>query len=206
MLFSVLSCGNLYAQKAASAPLAGQAFIDSLLKELPKQKEDTNKVKLLNSLSYGYSKVNPDDGIKYGQQELELATKLERKKGIAAANQCLGVNYNSKSEYSRALEYYQKALEIYEDINSKQSIATATHYIGGIYLSLGDYSKALACYFKTLKMYEELENRLGVANVTADIGILYIAQGDYPKGLEYRLYFTRDKLVDCFYQRIGTSS
>ena len=70
LLLLTLSTSHLYAQ------LQGQARIDSLLKELPIQKEDTNKVKLLNELSYGYWLINPDEGIKYGQNGLELATKL----------------------------------------------------------------------------------------------------------------------------------
>ena len=44
LLLPALGCGNLYAK------LQGQAAIDSMLKVLPKAKEDTNTVKLLNGL------------------------------------------------------------------------------------------------------------------------------------------------------------
>jgi len=92
MLF-VISVGErerCLAQKPPT-PLAGQALIDSLLKELPRQKEDTNKVKLLNKLSSGYWKIKPDEGIRYGQKSLELATKLDWEKGIAVGYNALGV-------------------------------------------------------------------------------------------------------------------
>src|ERR1700679_380005 len=88
-------CGageNLYAQKQ------GQPLIDSLLQELPKQNDDSNKVKTLTSMSFIYYNINPTEGIKYGLQALELATNLEWKKGMANANNCLGVNYYRASD------------------------------------------------------------------------------------------------------------
>ncbi|MDZ4756535.1 MAG: hypothetical protein SGJ10_00165, partial [Bacteroidota bacterium] len=43
----------------ASAQKEGQALIDSLLVQLPKAKEDTNKVKMLNGISFNYYSINP---------------------------------------------------------------------------------------------------------------------------------------------------
>ena len=59
--FLILNIQFLIAQKQ------GQAKIDSLLQELPKAKEDTNKVNLLGALSFKYYPINPDEGIKYGE-------------------------------------------------------------------------------------------------------------------------------------------
>src|SRR2546429_409249 len=111
---------SLYAQKEE------QALVDSLLKELPKAKEDTNKVKLLKDLSYAYSNINPDEGIKYGQIELDLATKLDWKKGIADGNNNIGINYDNKSDYPHALDHYQIALKIDEKTGDKNGVARVT--------------------------------------------------------------------------------
>ena len=46
LIFILLNTTNIFAQ------LQGQALIDSLLKELPKMKEDTNAVNLLDDLSF----------------------------------------------------------------------------------------------------------------------------------------------------------
>ena len=55
----------------------GQARLDSLLQELPKAKEDTNKVNLLNSLSSGYYSINPNEGIKYGEIEIKAIGRFK---------------------------------------------------------------------------------------------------------------------------------
>ena len=177
----MLSVGHLRAQ------LQGKAKIDSLLKELPKQKDDTNKVKLLNDLSLDHSYINTDEGIKYGEQCLELATKLAWKKGIAMANNSIGVNYKIRSDDPKALEYYFKALKLSEETGNKNGLANVTSNIGNVYAGRSDHHKALEYYFKALKLEEELENKNGIATVTDNIGLVYEHQGNYPKALEYLL-------------------
>ena len=217
ILLLTVSAISLYAQNPASAtssaekatavekkatagkqgqppPLAGQPLIDSLLKELPKQKEDTNKVNILNGLSSAYRLSNPDEGIKYGQQELELATKLEWKKGMAGANECLGSNYQNKADYPKALAYYNEALKMGEELDNKKEIAAVLGNIGIVYACQGDYPKALEYFFKDLKMAEETGNKNDVAGVTANIGLVYVNQGDFPKALEY--YFKALKMAE----------
>jgi len=185
-LLLTLSSTHLYAQLQGQPPaLAGQALIDSLLKELPKQKEDTNKVNILYGLSYAYGVSNPDEGIKYGQQGLELAAKLDWKKGMAGADLCLGTNYQSKSDNPKALAYFNEALKVFEELDHKKGIAQVLGYIGNVYDSQGDYPKALEYDFKSLKMQEEIGNKYGAAGITGNIGIVYEEQGDYPKALEY---------------------
>src|SRR5437762_495282 len=81
----------------------GQARIDSLLNQLPKAKEDTGKVKLLNDLSATYGYINPDEGIKTGNQGLSLSMKLNWEKGKAAAMNAIGLNFEGRSDYPGAL-------------------------------------------------------------------------------------------------------
>ena len=87
----------------------GQPLIDSLLLELPKAKEDTNKVHILYEISFAFLNIDPDSGIMYGNQQLALAEKLEWEKGIALADNALGINYITRSDYARGLQYYFSA-------------------------------------------------------------------------------------------------
>jgi len=188
LLLSFGAAGSSYAQKQ------GQAKIDSMLKELPMQKEDTNKVKLLDKLSSAYIYINPDEGLKFGQQCLDLATKLDWKEEIAWAYLSLGNNYLMKSDYTNALEYYFKNLKLNEEIGNKRGIASVTGNIGIIYTQQSNYPKALEYFFKSLKLSEELGDKKGIAYVTGNIGNIYDDQEDYPKALEY--FFKSLKLND----------
>jgi len=189
---------SLFAQKK------GQALIDSMLKELPKLKEDTNKVNMLNAISFGSNSINPDEGIKYGQQALELATKLKWKAGIANADNRLGVNYWRKSDDTKALEYYAAALKIFVDIDYKIGVAKVTINMGSIYYSQSNYPDALKYYFNGLKMIEETGHKEMVAAPTGNIGRIYENQGDYPLALEY--YFKALKIDEELGDKYGAAA
>ena len=149
LLLLSLGPGTLYAK------LQGQARIDSLLKELPKQKQDTNKVNILSALSIEYCFLNPDEGIKYGQMELKLALELHWKKGIAWANHNVAQNYRFQTNYPKSLEHYYYAMRIFEELHDTVGLSHETYSAGTIYIFIGDADKALELYLKALKLARE---------------------------------------------------
>ena len=188
LILSLLFPFVLFAQKE------GQDAIDSMLKRLPAATEDTNKVKLLNNLSFTTSYTNPDEGIKYGQQALELATKLNWGQGIGRANNCLGLNYYGKSDNTRALSFFSKAISTYEAIDDQKMIARVLNNMGGIYADQSDYAKALDCLNKALKITEETGDKITSKNSLSILGNLYFQESDYPQALEY--YFRSLKISE----------
>jgi signal transduction histidine kinase len=166
----IIQCTFSFGQKES------QALIDSLLEALPEMNDDTQKVNLLNKLSFTYYANNPNEGIKYGQQSLMLAEKLQWKKGIAYANNTIGVNYWARSDYPKALEYYFNSLKINEEAGAKIEIAKNLSNIGLVYTNQSDYAKALEYYLKALKINEELKNEKGIGFVLGNIGLVYSSQ------------------------------
>ncbi|MBM2815067.1 MAG: hypothetical protein HW421_1829 [Ignavibacteria bacterium] len=177
IIFQISNSQFLIAQKQ------GQAKIDSLLKELPKAKEDTNKVNLLNSLTF--VDIKPEEKLKYSEQALHLALKLGWWKGIADAYRNLGLN--NSFDFPNALEYFFMCLTIREDIKNKGDIAEVNLNIGDVYVNLNDYSKTLEYFLKALNIYEEIRDKKRVSVCLERLGHLYSEQKDYPKTLEYFL-------------------
>ncbi len=159
-----------YAQKQ------GQPLIDSLLIDLASEKyrnaEDTDKVKLLNNLANSYQFINPDEGIKYANQALDMATKLGWKTGIGTAYNRLGNDYFNKSDLVPALENYNKSIKIFEEINNRKMIAGVTNNIGNVFKFRGNYPAALDCYFKALRINEEMGNKMWAGMNIGNIGDL----------------------------------
>ncbi|PKL84843.1 MAG: hypothetical protein CVV22_10725 [Ignavibacteriae bacterium HGW-Ignavibacteriae-1] len=175
------------------AQLQGQEKINSLLKELPKLKEDTNGVYLYANLSFEYYLINPEEGIKYGEKGLELAEKIAWKEGKAICYSALGVNYEGGiSDFSKAIEFYYKSLRINEELGNKPGIAINHGNIGSIYFRLSNFTKALEYYHKSLKYLEELGNKRGIGATLGNIGIVYAEQTKYSKALEH--YFKALKI------------
>jgi two-component system NtrC family sensor kinase len=178
----IISC----VQKQLLAQLQGQDRIDSLLTQLPKANEDTNKVKLLVDLSHTYYSIDPDEGLKFGKQGLALAAKLDWIKGQANACRTIAGNYGyGKSDYNTALKYALQALEQFKEIGDKTGTARMLGDIGVVYWYQSNYPDALKYYFDALRINEELNNKSDIAATLCNIGIVYNSQQDYKKALEY---------------------
>jgi len=195
----------------AFAQLQGKEKIDSLLKEIPNIKEDTNGVNLLKDLSFYFYSINPELGIEYGNQGLELSKKIDWDLGLAKCYNSLGVVYSfGKSNYSKALECYLKALNINEKLGTKFGIADNLGNIGIIYNELKNNTKALEYYFKALDLNKIIANKYGIANNLGNIANIYEEQSNYSKALEYyqkvldiyKHSGNKSNIASCF-QKIG---
>jgi tetratricopeptide (TPR) repeat protein len=171
----------------ATAQLQGQHLIDSLLIALPKIGPDSLKIAVLDDLSYEYRNINPDEGIKYAKEELALTLLHDNRSSTAQAYVKLGVNYQSKGEYGKALEYFYDALGIFEETGETYFVGQNMSHIGAIYLSQGNYPKALEFYLKSLSINEKLNIKESIGGDLGNIGNIYMSMQNYPKALEYGL-------------------
>lgn len=147
--------------------------------------DDTNKVKYFDSLSTLYWHIDPDSGIIFAEQALNLAQKLNWQKGIAVANYDLGVNYQAKADYYSSLHHCMKALVIYQKLGRKRSVAAVLSNIAMTYQSQGNYTKALEYHLKALNDMENLGDKKSQAIIMESIGTLHKEQNDYERALEY---------------------
>ena len=144
--------GSLYAQNThLPAPLSGKALLDSLMSRLNSAPADTNTANLLDAIAYNFGETNPDSQLKYAGLEVDLARKLQYKRGIAGGTGKMGEAYFQKSNFPVALQYFLESLQIWEQLQVPGKVAIGYSYIGAIYetedhfdLALQNYQKALA--------------------------------------------------------------
>jgi tetratricopeptide (TPR) repeat protein len=166
----------------------GKELIDSLVARVSTTADDTNKVKLLEEISFNFYSINPNEGINYGMQSLTLAAKLDWKQGMVSAHNTIGINYSfGKSDYPNAIEHYLKALKIQEKIGNEAQIASILNNIGTVYDDLKDGQKALIYYQKALAINEALGNKNNMANNLSNISVAYTDQKNYAKAIEYKI-------------------
>ncbi len=178
--------------------------IEFILNMLPMYAEDINKIDMLDDLSYDYTTVNPELGIKYGLQELELAKKLNNNKAIANAYNQIGLNYRFRSDYPNAIEFHKKALSLFEDIHDTMNIGQAKSNIGIVYQAMGNFPKALECFYGSLRINELKNDPNNMAGDYGNIGTVYQSQSNYPKALEY--YFKSLKLFEKLGDKLGQAN
>lgn len=190
LLIVMLTTGTL----PANAKKQGQEAIDSMLQELPKLKDDTNKVNLLYYVGATYRNMDLAACMKYGNQMLDLANKLRWKKGIAKANALLGTASRRAGDYKKAIDHLTVAADIYTGLADKADLAGVYMNMGNVAADQEDRPKALSYYFKCLKTHEELGDKLSQAKVCTNIALLYNDDDNKAKALEY--YFKALKLFE----------
>lgn len=164
---------------------SGETLIDSLLLQLPNAKEDTNKINLLSKLSYNYPYINPDEGLRYGHQALELAEKLSWVRGVADSYSAIGANYANKADYASALNYEYKALKIYEQLKDLPRQAGMLRNIAIVLRTSKNRTKALEYALNALNIYQNLNDSTSMALMYGNIANVYYSLKNKEKVIEY---------------------
>ncbi len=151
-------------------------LLDSLLAQLPRMKEDTNKVSLLHRIADEYFYIDASKGIEYGKQTLELSNKLDYPKGKSLAFLVLGLNYENKADFSNAMDAYFQALKINEAMSDQKGIAACLSNIGNVYLAQNNYDKAEEYYLKALEINRKTGNKVYMSVNLTNLGNIYEKQ------------------------------
>jgi len=174
--------------------------IDSMIQKLSSAQEDSDKVNLLNKISFALSDYDTKSGLQYGNQSMLLAEKIHWRKGVASASNSIGVNHLQNSHGQKALDYFQKALVINQELNDKKQVAQNIGNISLIYQLLGDYPKALQNLFAAIKQFESLNDTMGIAKQYGNIGNIYQEMGNPRKAIYY------DSLSLLKHKELGSKS
>ncbi|NER80763.1 MAG: tetratricopeptide repeat protein [Leptolyngbya sp. SIO1D8] len=180
---SCLICGiiitfNLNAQD--------QHKIDSLLLELSVTEPDTNRARVLFTLTWENMKSRSTTiARKYADSAMILCQALGYEKGIALVNYYYGVMGRLEGDYETALKHF----EIYNLFHAKNGdsikLAHSFYQIASIYKRQGNYQKSLETYLRILKIYESINQSYSIATTLNSIGIIYKNLNQDKEALEH---------------------
>ena len=141
----------------SGAQKQGRAYIDSLLKELPKAKEDTNKINILYGLSTAYYRSGEYPvSLQYNFSALKISEQLGNVDAIGANRESIGKNYQAIAEnkarqlpdslatlsvatrLQRAHYYFAKAIEVQKETGNVDLLQEAYEHLSRVQLLQGD--------------------------------------------------------------------
>jgi TolB-like protein/tetratricopeptide (TPR) repeat protein len=103
----------------------------------------------------------------------------------------IGIIYQSKGQYDRALEYYLNSQSICYRLGLQNTAGYAIlmNNIGIIYQSKGQYDRVLEYYLNSQSIRDRLglQNTADYASLTNNIGTVYAIKGQHDRALEYYL-------------------
>ena len=107
------------------------------LEALMRQQQDSMLVSTLNELTWQYRMVNRDTAILYGNQAIELGSKIKYLKGVAQAYNDLGIIFYDMESYDSAVHLYEQAMQIRRQQQDELGMAKLYNKIGVVYQKEG---------------------------------------------------------------------
>lgn len=182
--FLLLFCDfnlNIFAQ--AKQNDCCTARIDSMLRILPQQREDSSRVRTLLAIAWDKFNLSWSVGgdysgaIDYAHQGMALAEKIKFKWGKGRANFILGKCFEEKADYAESLKYCLAGLKIALE-NGNRILALNEYYIiGRNYRRMANYPEAFKNLFAAFEIAKEIKAEEWYADLYATIGTIYFSTG-----------------------------
>lgn len=146
---------------------------DSLLQIVKGKKADSIKLSALETLFQKEKNIDGTEALKYAQQYLTLAKKMQQKKGITKGNNFIGMSYYLMGECDKATNYYIISLKLAEEQKDSLYAGRVLNNLAGCYILEKDIKKSIYYYEKALAIFEKKKDSLWIANTSYNIGAKY---------------------------------
>jgi tetratricopeptide (TPR) repeat protein len=97
----------------------------------------------------------------------------------------LGLLYQDKGEWDKAIDYYQRSLAICEKVGDEHGMASTFNNLGEVYRVKGEWEKAIEYYQRSLEIKEKVGDEHGMATTFNNLGAVYQDKGEWDKAIEY---------------------
>jgi class 3 adenylate cyclase len=161
---------------------------DSLKLLIRNANDDSLKVNTLIDISGSLLRVDTKEALRYANEALALAEKLDFVQGQAYALKSIGMSYYFQGNYIETLLFWQQSLSAFQTIGDKLGIANMLNNLGAVNFNEGDDEKAIQYYLESLRVSEEIGDKLRIATALVNIGAVYYNKtGTHNRALEYYL-------------------
>ena len=97
----------------------------------------------------------------------------------------LGLLYQAKGEWDRAIAYYERGLALKEKMGDEYGMAPTFHDLGLVYQYKGKLDKAIEYHERSLAIVEKIGDTYGMSRIFNSLGGVYQAKGEWDRAIEY---------------------
>jgi serine phosphatase RsbU (regulator of sigma subunit)/tetratricopeptide (TPR) repeat protein len=166
------------------SPAQNPRKIDSLLRILPTCKEDTEKIKILCHLGWEISYKDLNEGLKYSEESMNLAIRLNDVNGIRSAYHNIGSIYLDLGDLNKAGEFLLKELHLLETKDLGHSRSGCYIELGLLYETQNNYAKALHFDSLALEAAKKSKDKSAMSVCYVNMSGLYEKMGLFEKAIE----------------------
>jgi tetratricopeptide (TPR) repeat protein len=117
----------------------------------------------------------------------------------------LGLLYQAKGEWDRAIAYYKRSLALKEKVGDEYGMAPTFHDLGLVYQYKGNLDKAIECHERSLAIVEKIGDEYGMSCIFNSLGGVYQAKGEWERAIEcYERNLAIHEKVGDEHEMVGT--
>ncbi len=170
----------------------GMEYLFESLKLFEKSGRERNRIAVLSNIALIYYKNNDlDRALKEFLEIEKLANQNKDTFGKfyytlnGSLYNNIGIIYENKKQYDKALETYMKGLTMSRQADDKTNMANLYVNIAKTYQFTGRYALAQTNFEEALRIRKELNDNYGVSRSMGHLGSLYLTFNNYDKAQEY---------------------
>ena len=160
---------------------------DSLFRILNSSPADTTRILTLSRLAEDIRRSKPDTAVIYLDEAIQLAEKINFKKGWAAAMNTKGYVLSGISEFEESEKLHLKALQFSREINHDGEIARSYTGLGHIGQTKGEYQRSRENYLLALEYNLKGGTQRALAGSYTNVAAAYGALSKYDSCIFYQL-------------------
>jgi two-component system, NarL family, sensor histidine kinase UhpB len=172
---------------------------DSLITELQKAKEDTNKVNLYWKTGVSIIYQEPFKALPYFKNGIELSQKLNFISGLEKCNNAASLAFSFNAKYDSALVYIEKAVYYAVKAGNIKRLSLAYLNRADVFVNLQNYPAALKDCDSAIVYATQIKNNDGLGRIYSIMNGIYRDLKQYDKALtaldksDYHFSFTKNR-------------
>lgn len=156
---------------------------DSLISVVAQMPDNGERLSMLEYICKNH--VSVDSVLKYGQLELDLASRLDSAVYQARANDNLSWAYHCKLDFEQASKHRLDAIDIWDSLRVDERLAFSYMNYATIMLSTKNYNLADEYYKNSLEIFTQLGDTAHIGRVLQYLGLLNLGTLIYDNAESY---------------------
>lgn len=154
---------------------------------------DSSRADALNAIAWEYIKVNPEKGLLYSKESVELCEKHGYRKLTSSCYNTLANLHEELGQFQQAEYAYKESIRIKKDIRDMKGLATVYSNLAKVKRKTGKYEEGLDLLSKSIVIQDSLNNYYGLGlaytnkgTILKDLGDAYGSVENHKKAMYYR--------------------
>lgn len=153
--------------------------LDELFSRLKEEKNDTNRVDLLQDICWEFGSTNIDSALFYGKKAVRISKKIAIPDEEAVSRRYVARAYNFFGDYENAIAQLKLGLSITPTSTSLTTKGNLHMDLGNNYDASGDFKLASEHFYKSLRIFEKNGDHEKQGVVKINLCYFYYNFGDY---------------------------